>query len=46
MTASGGVSDKADVRSIAALEPSGVDRVIIGKAFYEGTLKLEEVVDI
>lgn len=46
VTASGGVSSKADVLSIAALEPAGVDRVIIGKAFYEGTLKLAEVVDL
>lgn len=44
VTASGGVFDKTDVRSIAALEPSGVDRVIIGKALYEGTLKLADVV--
>ena len=45
VTASGGVSDKADIRSIAALEPAGVDRMIIGKAFYEGTLKLADVVN-
>lgn len=46
VTASGGIADKADVRSIAALGPAGVDRLIIGKAFYEGTLKLAEVVDL
>ena len=43
VTASGGVTDKADIRSISALEPDGVDRVIVGKAFYEGRLRLEDV---
>ena len=46
VTASGGVAGKADVRSIAALEPAGVDRLIVGKAFYEGTLKLADVVHL
>ncbi|MCH9045224.1 MAG: 1-(5-phosphoribosyl)-5-[(5-phosphoribosylamino)methylideneamino]imidazole-4-carboxamide isomerase [SAR324 cluster bacterium] len=45
VTASGGVTDKADIRSIAALEPDGVDRVIVGKAFYEGRLRLEDVAE-
>ena len=43
VTASGGISSKEDVRSIKALEQIGVDRIIIGKALYEGSLKLEEV---
>lgn len=44
VTASGGVARAADVQALAALEPDGVDRVIVGKALYEGTLRLEEVV--
>jgi phosphoribosylformimino-5-aminoimidazole carboxamide ribotide isomerase len=43
VTASGGITDAGDVRSIAALEPVGVDRMIVGKAFYEGTLRLEDL---
>jgi phosphoribosylformimino-5-aminoimidazole carboxamide ribotide isomerase len=41
VTASGGVSRPADLVALAALEPDGVDRVIVGKALYEGTLPLE-----
>jgi len=43
VTASGGVARAEDVRALASLEPLGVDRVIVGKALYEGTLKLAEV---
>jgi phosphoribosylformimino-5-aminoimidazole carboxamide ribotide isomerase len=43
VTASGGVTRRADVEALAALEPDGVDRVIIGKALYEGTLSLAEL---
>jgi len=43
VTASGGVSGPADIDQLAALEPIGVDRVIVGKAIYEGTLPLERV---
>lgn len=43
VTASGGVSGPADLEAIAALEPLGVDRVIVGKALYEGTLPVERV---
>jgi len=43
VTASGGVSNMADVRALEALEPEGVDQVIVGKAIYEGALRLEEV---
>jgi phosphoribosylformimino-5-aminoimidazole carboxamide ribotide isomerase len=46
VTASGGVSSADDVRTLAGLEPEGVDRVIIGKAFYEGTLGLEILADL
>ncbi|MEE8395238.1 MAG: 1-(5-phosphoribosyl)-5-[(5-phosphoribosylamino)methylideneamino]imidazole-4-carboxamide isomerase [bacterium] len=44
VTASGGVSTPADLQRLAALEPLGVDRVIIGKAIYEGAIILSEVV--
>ncbi len=42
VTASGGVTRMEDVRALAALEPLGVDRIIIGRALYEGTIDLEE----
>jgi phosphoribosylformimino-5-aminoimidazole carboxamide ribotide isomerase len=45
VTASGGVSGLADVRAVAALEPEGVERLIVGKAFYEGTLPLDVLAD-
>ncbi|HXF74016.1 MAG TPA: 1-(5-phosphoribosyl)-5-[(5-phosphoribosylamino)methylideneamino]imidazole-4-carboxamide isomerase [Actinomycetota bacterium] len=38
--ASGGVRDAADVRALAEL---GVEGVVVGRALYEGTLRLEEV---
>ena len=41
ITASGGVKDLDDVR---ALQAAGVDAVIIGKAFYAGTIDLREAV--
>ena len=44
VTASGGVSCPADLASLAALEPLGVDRAIVGKAIYEGAVRVEEVV--
>jgi len=43
VTASGGVSSKADLERLAALEADGVDRVIVGKAVYEGRIDLAEV---
>ena len=43
VTASGGVSSAEDVAQLAGLEPVGVDRVIIGKALYEGTIRLSEL---
>ena len=39
--ASGGVRDERDI--IALKQVSGIDGVIIGKAFYEGTLDLENL---
>lgn len=41
VTASGGVRDAADIQALATLEPLGVDRVIVGRALYEGTLPME-----
>ncbi|MCB4759152.1 MAG: 1-(5-phosphoribosyl)-5-((5-phosphoribosylamino)methylideneamino)imidazole-4-carboxamide isomerase, partial [Sulfurovum sp.] len=37
--ASGGLKDMADIH---ALLEAGIDGTIVGKAFYEGTLDLEE----
>ena len=46
VTASGGISALADVKEICGLEPDGVERVIIGKAIYEGAVKLIDVVNL
>ena len=43
LTASGGVSAPADIEAVKALEPDGVDRVIVGKAIYEGTVPLADL---
>lgn len=43
VTASGGVSSKEDLESLQKLEQFGVDSVVIGRAFYEGRIKPEEV---
>jgi phosphoribosyl isomerase A len=40
--ASGGVAALDDVRAIAALEPAGVEGVIVGKALYAGRFTLEQ----
>ena len=40
--ASGGISSLDDLRRVAALEPSGVEGVIVGKALYEGRVDLRE----
>ena len=40
VTASGGVAGPGDLDLLAELEPLGVDRVIVGKALYEGALPL------
>jgi phosphoribosylformimino-5-aminoimidazole carboxamide ribotide isomerase len=44
LIASGGVTTVDDVRALAALEPSGVEGVIIGRALYEGTVDLAEAI--
>jgi phosphoribosylformimino-5-aminoimidazole carboxamide ribotide isomerase len=43
VTASGGVSGAEDIDRLADLETLGVDRVIVGKALYEGALPMERV---
>lgn len=43
VTASGGVSKPGDLAELATLEPLGVDRTIVGKALYEGTVPIETV---
>ncbi|MCE5273356.1 1-(5-phosphoribosyl)-5-((5-phosphoribosylamino)methylideneamino)imidazole-4-carboxamide isomerase, partial [bacterium] len=40
--ASGGISALEHVSQVAALEPLGVEGMIIGKAIYDGRLNLEE----
>jgi phosphoribosylformimino-5-aminoimidazole carboxamide ribotide isomerase len=45
VTASGGVSSAADVHALTALEPDGVDRIIVGKALYEGGVTLAELAE-
>ncbi|HAA90724.1 MAG: 1-(5-phosphoribosyl)-5-[(5-phosphoribosylamino)methylideneamino] imidazole-4-carboxamide isomerase [Thermoanaerobacterales bacterium 50_218] len=40
--ASGGVSSLDDLLQLKALEPLGVEGVILGKALYEGKVELEE----
>ncbi len=42
VVASGGVSNLADLRAIAALVPDGVEGAIVGKALYAGAFTLEE----
>jgi phosphoribosylformimino-5-aminoimidazole carboxamide ribotide isomerase len=41
--ASGGISSKEDVEAVKALESFGVEGCIIGKAFYSGAVKPEDV---
>ncbi len=45
VTASGGVASLVDIHALKALESSGVDSVIVGKALYEGVFTLEEALD-
>jgi len=44
--ASGGISSLEDVRRVAALEPYGVEGMVLGKALYEGRLSLREVLGV
>jgi len=43
VTASGGISSRADLDAIQELEPFGVDSVVVGRAFYENRIQPEEV---
>jgi phosphoribosylformimino-5-aminoimidazole carboxamide ribotide isomerase len=42
VTAGGGISVLDDIKKIAALEPLGVDEVVVGKALYEQRFTLAE----
>lgn len=44
--ASGGVSNLTDIANVKKLEKSGVSGVIIGKALYADSIKLEEAIKI
>lgn len=44
--ASGGVSSLDDVRRLKALEPLGIEGVIIGKALYSGAIRLKDALAI
>jgi phosphoribosylanthranilate isomerase len=44
--ASGGVSKLDDLRQLAALEPAGVEGVIVGKALYAGAFTVAEALDV
>jgi phosphoribosylformimino-5-aminoimidazole carboxamide ribotide isomerase len=41
--ASGGVSSVEDVRRLKALEPAGLEAVIVGRALYEKRVRLEDL---
>lgn len=43
IVASGGISSIKDLENVEKLKKYGVDQVIIGKAIYEGDLKLEDI---
>lgn len=44
--ASGGISTIEDVKMLKSLEPHGLKGIIIGKALYEKTINLREVIDV
>jgi phosphoribosylformimino-5-aminoimidazole carboxamide ribotide isomerase len=46
VTASGGMSSLDDIRAVAALEPYGVDEVIIGRALYLKAFSLAEAIAV
>ncbi len=43
VTASGGIGSVVDIQAVMALQSAGVTGVIVGKAFYEGRISLEEL---
>jgi phosphoribosylformimino-5-aminoimidazole carboxamide ribotide isomerase len=46
VTASGGVSSLEDIERLARVSESGIDSVIVGKAFYEARFTLKEALEI
>ena len=46
VVASGGVSKLDDLRQLAALEPAGVEGVIVGKALYAGAFTVAEALGV
>jgi phosphoribosylformimino-5-aminoimidazole carboxamide ribotide isomerase len=42
----GGIRDIGHVKQLKKLEPLGLSGVIIGRALYDGTIKLEEAIDV
>jgi phosphoribosylformimino-5-aminoimidazole carboxamide ribotide isomerase len=46
VTASGGVSSLDDLRRLKSVSDSGIDSVIVGKAFYEGRFTFAEAVKL
>ncbi len=43
ITCSGGISNLKDIHKVKKLQAQGVSGVIVGKAFYEGNITLEEL---
>jgi phosphoribosylformimino-5-aminoimidazole carboxamide ribotide isomerase len=46
VTAGGGVATLADLTALRALEPLGVDEVIVGRALYDGRFRLREAQEV
>jgi phosphoribosyl isomerase A len=46
VVASGGVSTLADLETLCALVPEGVEGAIVGKALYAGAFTLEQALDV
>ncbi|HET8646629.1 MAG TPA: 1-(5-phosphoribosyl)-5-[(5-phosphoribosylamino)methylideneamino]imidazole-4-carboxamide isomerase [Vicinamibacteria bacterium] len=45
ITAGGGVATLDDLRALKALEPLGLDEVIVGRALYDGRFRLREAME-
>jgi phosphoribosylformimino-5-aminoimidazole carboxamide ribotide isomerase len=43
VTASGGIGKLADIQAVKTLEELGITGVVVGRAFYEGALTIEEL---
>jgi phosphoribosyl isomerase A len=46
VVASGGIADLADLETLRALVPDGVEGAIVGKALYAGAFTLEQALDV